>query len=348
MIYYTLLVVLILLMRYKAISMTQGHLRDSIELKYCKLIWIIIVLLAALRGIKVGADTAGYWADYLRMPFYSFTKLNDQYQGYLGYYYTSKVFSLLKLPVQVWFGFVEALYVYALYLLSKRFSKDLLLSILVFVTIGMFTFSMAGLKQVMSMSFMILAFLCFVDKKYVRTIVYILIASLCHSAGLIFLATIPLYWIRNRKIFLPLIGITGVASYFFGSLLLTTMVKVLGNDHFESYLVLNTSYSSVTLIFYCSIFIISIVGYESYKVNEPNDAMFILGMSLLICSMQALATISPNMFRLALCYAPFMMIMIPNVLFYSEDRYLRFIVIGSIIFYFLYVTRNTPYSFYWQ
>lgn len=348
MIYYILLVVLILLMRSRVMSMPQGNLRDRIELKCNRLVWIVIVLLAALRGIKVGTDTAGYWADYLAMPFYSFTQLNDRYEGYLGYYYTSKVFSLLNMPVQVWFGFVEALYAYALYSLSKRFSKDLLLSVLVFVTIGMFTFSMAGLKQVMSMSFMILAFLNFVDQKYIRTIVCILIASLCHPAGLIFWATFPLYLARNRKIFMPLIVVAGGVICFMGSLLLTTMVDVLGNDHFEAYLVLDTSYSSTTSIFYCSIFIMSIVRLGAYKVNEPDNAMFVLGMSLLVCSMQTLATISPNMFRLALCYAPFMMIMIPNVLFYSEDRYLRFIVIGSIIFYFLYVTRNTPYSFYWK
>lgn len=60
MIYYTPLVTLILLMRYRVISMAQGHLRDNIEPKYCKFIWIIVILLAALRGVKVGADIAGY------------------------------------------------------------------------------------------------------------------------------------------------------------------------------------------------------------------------------------------------------------------------------------------------
>lgn len=348
MIYYIALVILILVLRNKVVNHQDLAIRMKYELKYCQIVCFIIILMAALRSVSVGTDTPGYLSDYLGMPFYDFYGIDERYEGYIGYYYTSKVFSLVDLPVQVWFGFVEALYVFAIFIFTKRFSKDKLLSILVFVTVGLFTFSLAGLKQVMSMSFMIFAFLSFLDKKYVLTVTFISIGFFCHSVGLIFLAAFPLYLIREKKYFLPMVVLTAILTILYGQLILATMVETLGNEHFEGYLEKDTSYTSVTLIFYVSILVMAFAGYKYYKQAESSLARFMLGMSVIVCVMQALSEISPNLFRLAICYAPFLMIFLPNSCYYAKNKTMTFFIIGSIVFYFLYTSRNTPYSFFWQ
>lgn len=346
MIYWILLVAIILFLRNKILHIPEGIQRESLEDKYCRLVWTIIVLLAALRSNMVGADTYSYMSDYMSMPSYdSFHDLDERYEGYLGYYYTSKVFSMMHIPVQVWFGFIETLYAYALYKLTKKYSKDKLLSILVFVTSGLFMFSMAGLKQVMSMALMLLSFLFFLDKKYKKMLLCVLAAYSCHSVGLILLAVFPLYFLRRKKYFILMVVITGVISYVYGYVFMSTMVDILGEEHFTAYLENDNSYSSVTLIYYCSILGLSLLGYKFYKESDSNMAKFILGMSVLVCTMQSLAGLSPNMFRLALCYAPFLMIMLPNASYYYRNKHLGWIIIGCIVFYFLYVNRNYSYSF---
>lgn len=348
MIYYILLILLILLLRIQVKQRPCSLSRISAENKACKLVWLIIILLAALRNTKVGTDTLGYLLDYQELPNYTFESLAYRYKGYLGYYYASKIFSLLGFSVKVWFGFIEALYALALYMLTDKFSKDKLFSILLFVTIGLLTFSMAGLKQVMAMSFMIFAFLSFLNKRYIQTVLYIFIAYFCHIVVLVFLAVFVLYIIRNKKYFFPLVFLVTFLCYFYGSGFFVYVIDFLDNSHFESYLEIDTSYTAVTLIFYCIILLVSLFGYKYYYGNESSLARFVLGVTILVCAVQSLASISPNMFRLALCYAPFMMFILPNTIYYSRNKQLELIIIVFVILYFLYVNRNTPYSFYWQ
>lgn len=348
MIYYILIIAIILILRQRTIHLQEGPYRVNVVSKYTMWCWLLVVLFAALRNFNVGADTMGYVADYINMKSYDFLGLNKRYEGYLGYYYTCKIFSMTGLPVHVWFGLVEAFYAIALYQFSKRFSKDTLFSILVFITVGLFSFSMAGLKQVMSMSCMLFAFLAFLDKKYIAMAGCILYGYLCHPAGLIFLASIPLYYIKDKKYFVSLVLVAAIMVVMYGELFLAGMVEQLGNDHFETYLDKDNSYSSVTLIFYLSILGMSVWGYQHYARSESSMSRYVLGMSSIVCAMQALAGISPNMFRLALCYAPFFMVLLPNTCYYSKNKNLSYLIIGSIVFYFLYTSRNTPYSFFWQ
>lgn len=348
MIYYIALIILILVLHKKATNISTIIYRNLVETKYSYVIWFVIILMAALRSPMVGADTPAYISDYIDMSNADFAWIRDRYEGYLGYYYTSKVFSMIGASVQVWFGFVEALYACALFLFIKRFSKDKIFSILIFVTVGLFSFSLAGLKQVMSMSFMIFAFLSFLDKRYFWSILMAFVGFQCHSAGLIFLGVIPLYIIRGRKYFISIVVISAIAMVVYSEMFLSIMVDQLGNEHYEAYLERDESYTSVKLIFYIILITLTYLGYKRYYQADANNAKYVFGLSVIVCAFQALSSVSPNMFRLAICYAPFLMVLIPNTCYYYKNRGVTFSIISITIFFFLYVSRNTPYSFFWE
>lgn len=351
MIYYIFLVVLILLLRNQVFSLKELDHRRKLENRSFYVIWIIIVLMAALRSTSVGADTPGYIYDYEQLEKTTFSDLNYQHQGsYLGYYYTSKVFSLVGMPYQVWFGFVEALYAFAMILFINKYSYDKLFSTLVFVTTGLMTFSFAGLKQVMSMSLMMLAFLQFVEKRYIIAAILIITAYLCHPAGLIFLAAFIWYYIRGKKyaIYVALLSI--VFIYFYNQWFLASMVQALNEEHFEMYLTEKSGYSYVTFIFYTAITAMAYVGYRGYVKINTDDARLAFVFSAFACGLQLLAGVSAEMFRLAYLYSPFMMILLPNSCYFasrSKKNILSLVLMSSIIFYFLY-TINEPYEFFWQ
>lgn len=307
--------------------------------------------MAAFRSNEVGADTEGYRLSYESLSQYStLQSLIDRYTiYYIGYYGTSKIFNLLGMPVQVWFGFVEGLYLFSLMKLINKYSMDKIFSLLIFTTIGLFTFSLAGLKQTFSMSLMMLSFIYYVDKKYLISILFIYFTYYTHQSSLIFLAAYPLYHIRRNKFFIPLTIVFSILIYSYSFLFMETMVKILDNEKWETYLVTDSQYTYVTFIFYFIITLIASFNFKCYKSAEPNNAIFFLGLSILGCGLQLLAGVSPSLFRLAYLYTPFMMILLPNSIYFikspNKKNLFRFTLMGCIIFYFLYTNRHWPYSF---
>lgn len=320
------------------------------ELYFCASICLLLVIMAAFRSNAVGADTGSYRFDYESMPLYgSLESLIDRYSiNYIGYFGLCKLFSMAGLPVQVWFGFLEGFYLYALMILVNRFSKDKIFSLLIFTTIGLFSFSLAGLKQTFAASLMMIAFVKFMDKKYLFSASLIVLTYFTHQAALIMLGAFPIYWLRNNKFLIPVIAVICLLIYFYSYSFMEAMVTVMGNEKWEDYLVRDSSYSYVTLIFYFTIVGISLANIKGYLKYSSGEARLCLGLSALGCALQVLAGVSPNLFRLAFLYTPFFMILIPNTLYYSNSplkKLYKLFISLAVIFYFLYTGRNSPYSF---
>lgn len=344
--YYIL--ILIILLFHRTWSNQPKRKRVKSEKAYAFIICIILVLLAAFRSDNVGADTVGYRNAYLAMGmFQSIQDIVDRHTyDYLVYYGLSKLFHMAGMPVQVWFGFVEALYLYALMRLVNKFSKDKIFSLLVFTTIGLFSFSLAGLKQTMSMSLMMLAFIGLMEKKYWLSALLIVLTYYTHQSAMIFLAAFPLYYVRKARWLIPATMGIFVLTYFYGFAFMETMVETIDNERWDKYLITDSGYSYVTFIFYLVITLVSGLNIKKYHAVDPSFSYLFFGLSILGCGLQLLAGISPSLFRLAYLYTPFMMILLPNVSYYSNNKQLvRTILIVCIVFYFLYAGRNSTYSF---
>ncbi len=344
---YYILILIILLFHLTWSNQPKGKRMKS-ETVYTLIICGILVLLAAFRSDRVGADTMGYRMAYQAMGmFHSIQDIVDRHTyDYLVYYGLSKLFHMAGMPVQVWFGFIEALYLYAMMRLISRFSKDKIFSLLVFTTIGLYTFSMAGLKQTMAMSFMMLAFIGLIEKRYWLSALLIVLTYYTHQSALIFLAAFPLYYIRKVRWIVPATMGIFVLTYFYGFTFMESMVEAIDNERWEKYLVTDSGYSYVTFIFYLVITLVSSLNIKRYHAVNPSFSYLFLGLSILGCGLQLLAGISPSLFRLAYLYTPFMMILLPNVSYYSNNpKEIRSVLMACVIFYFLYAGRNNPYSF---
>lgn len=341
------LLILIILFLYNISHQPQG-VNERKEKTYTFIICVILVLMAAFRSDVVGADTPGYRYAYDSLGQYpTFQSLVDRYSIlYIGYFGLSKLFYMAGMPVQVWFGFVEAFYLYALMRLVNRFSKDKIFSLLVFTTVGLFSFSMAGLKQTFAMSFMMLNFICFIYNKYWLSALLVFATYYTHQSALIFLGAFPLYYVRKTKWFIPLTILLCLLIYFNSYFFMEKMVEALGYEKWESYLVTDSGYTYVTFIFYTVITLIAFWNFKNYNIADPEFAKLFLGLSTLGCALQLLAGVSPSLFRLAFLYTPFMMILLPNASYYANNRMqVRLMLMGCVIFYFLYTNRHWPYSF---
>lgn len=346
---YTYLILITLLFMIINLNYRQQDNALKVNFNFTCVIAVLIVLLAAFRGRYVGADTPSYMGYYDLIASMDITQIAERFKGYLGYYVPSKWFTMLGLHVSVWFGFVEIVYLTPLLIFIRRYSSNPLLSILIFITSGLFLFSLAGMKQTLAMGFMMMAYLLFIDKKYIWSAALIVLSYLTHPTVLVMLGGFILYYFRKSKAIYYIILAVLAITIFAGDWVLTKMVETLGNAHFLAYLDYDDTYSHTTLIFYSVIILIALLGYQEYQHRKPYMAKVALGFSVIACGLQSLSSLSPNAFRLAYLYTPYFMVFIPNCINSISNPNKRTVVyfaeVVCVCFYFLYITRNSVYTF---
>lgn len=325
--------------------------RSKAERYICVVAFGVLVFLAAFRSENVGADTGGYINDYNNIVLLKYSDIIGKYASYWVFYSLMKIFNMMNLPLWAFFGIVEFVYISSIARLINRYSKDKLYSIILFVVL-LYSFSLAGMKQVFAMGLMLYSFIEFMDKRYIRAIALAVLAYFSHPVAMIFLFAYLLYVIKEKSyFFLVIFGI--VLLFVIGSM--TTMasfVSYLGDDHFETYLEKSEGYSSVVLIFYLLLLISALPFYKSYSKTTMSKglARFELGCICVACSLQYLAFFSPNLFRLAYLYTPFYLILLPNA-FSSQSgnasQIAKYIVLFGAIFFYAYSSRDFIYTMSW-
>lgn len=354
MLIYILVLILILFLMINLSELSAGKLRYKTEQRYLMIVCWVLVLLAALRGISVGADTIAYWQNYtLGMPKKSFAMVLATNADYPGYYLLAKTCSYLHFPVQLFFGIVEGIYIYAIYKFVNRYSKDKLYSILCFTFIGLYTFTFAGLKQTLSMAFVLLYFMALQDKKYVKTVLLFLAAYFCHHASLIFLGGVALYYCRNLRLFYVYMAAVVLVLLFGTQFVWTSMLDLLENDHYSNLYMQDKGYSSTTMIFYGVLLVVLFLSGRRYMQKKNIESKVMLGMSTLVFALQALSFVSSAAFRLSYFFLPFMIVGGSNCFHYIGDsdtkRWVKFVFAFMILFFFFYANRNAKgYTFFWQ
>ena len=344
-----LLILLVLFFRFLIANLRLNQSqRKRIESVFCWISYLMIILLAMFRGPHVGTDTVGYIEDYESVKFMTFEEIARDYEGYVGYYFLSKLFTLMGLPCFVWFGFIELILVTSISRLFSRYSKDRLYSIVLFLTTGLFMFSLAGLKQTLGLALVIHAFAFFVSQKYLLTICLLILAFFIHPASLISLPIFVFYVLRNKKILIPIILTLSAFICFSELMSVSYLVSLLGYDHYEMYLNTDGSYTMSTLILFLLLVACTIPFIKRYIQHNPMSRLE-FGGAVFTCVFQFLASFSPSLFRLAFGFIPFLYLYVPNTFNESYANKLSSLlklcaILGPIIF-FIYSNRGFVYTF---
>lgn len=356
MLIYLIVALLVLLFRSLVQGIQSQANRDNTENIYLRIVCWVLVLLAALRGRSVGTDTFAYILDYDAMNAFSWAELFKWFADYPGYYVLSKICSVLHLPVQVLFGIVEGIYLYSIYKFTSRFSNDKMYTILCFELIGLYSFSLAGLKQTLSMAFVLLYYMALIDKKYIKTVVLAIMAYFCHHASLIFLFGVALFVIRGWRFYYWALAGFVMLALFGTRFLWTNMLILLDNNHYSQMYMADEGYSNTTMIFYGVLLLILFLFSGNYRKQRREESRVVLGVSTLAFAFQAFSLISSTAFRLSFFFLPMMIVGLPNAFNRIGNENTKMIVKTTvalmIVFFFVYSNRNggsvVPYKFFWQ
>lgn len=158
-----------------------------------------IYLILALKG-NVGVDIPGYEEQYYLSAGVAW---NDVSYVYFepGYITLMKCFSKAGFSFQAFMAVIYAVSCGSMYAYIKRYSLNPTFSLVIFVCYQFFVFYISGVRQMLSMSLCLIAFMMFqknTRKNKVMALVICWLASTIHEAALLFF--VVFIFLRNRAV----------------------------------------------------------------------------------------------------------------------------------------------------
>ncbi len=159
----------------------------------CLSVWFII----GFRGYHTGPDTIGYVRGFEHVSAIDWKFVAENFEKDTGFCFLSKALSYIS-SSPVWFlsamAFLACIGVFDY---IGRNTKNPVLALFFFITLGNFMFLLTGMRQAVAMSLCLLS-LRFVEKKNLLLFaVLVLLGAACHKSAFVFL---PTYFFVQRKI----------------------------------------------------------------------------------------------------------------------------------------------------
>ncbi|MEG2081171.1 MAG: EpsG family protein, partial [Oscillospiraceae bacterium] len=266
-------------------------------------------------------------------------------------------YTMFLLPIAIF-------YITAVARFIKKYSSIPAISFILFMSMGYFSFSMAGLRQAIAMGVLLFATDKMLDKKYVSAGLLILLASGFHITTLIYFVALALCFLPLNKWFIALTAIISTSFYFAGNDLTNKIVEIVwgeerGYKEFEyggiSILILLIIVAVATFVFYPNILEYS----KTRKLKKDNtleiDTLF-AKMLLFSIPFQVMAMYQANAFRIAMMFHFSMIALLPNVISKQKSRAVKIIaniVVALLLLYQLFAITYwsadiNPFTFFWQ
>ena len=166
---------------------------DKSKKRALRLAFLWIILLTGLRGRYVGPDTRSYISNFARVCSGDSLVIDQRFE--VGYQYLTKFISHFTHDPQILLLVIAAIInvLYARFIF--KYSRDMLLSIFLYITIGHFVFQLTGLRQALAMAICTLAIDFALERKPIWFAASIALACSFHGSAVAF---IPVYFLTGN------------------------------------------------------------------------------------------------------------------------------------------------------
>lgn len=307
---------------------------------------IFVVFVMGLRSRYAGSyDTNNYVTLFESMKNYpslrnyltdsQFASLNFFTSEVLFYIYVwgiSKVFSLYS-----GFLIVTALIITVC---TFRFfylhSENVMLSVFMFITLGLMTFVMNGMRQAIAMSICLLSFRFMREKKIIPFAIIVIIATMFHKSAIFIL---PIFFVRYFKFDVKSLGVLGtiIALILIRSDQIIFFFDDIANKNYLESTVAEAGGISSMLIYFAVILMALLFNIGRQKENEIACLwLSLVGFILYICRY----IISAGFERFSYYFAYYLCLLYPIVLNRIESKGKTVVtIISGCLFVALYIYR---------
>ena len=192
------------------------------------------------------------------------------------------------------------------YIFLKRYSKDYLMSLIMFVAFNFFYYYYFVLRQVLGLSIILLSIKYIEEKKPMKYIALILLASLFHKSSIIFLIC---YFIFNMKI-------NKQTYIFFGGTLLLLLpmknmiVSFINRFFYDEYIGVQTT--SGIILFLMMVIIAIILFFLNNNKEQRGSEKILFNQYIFAVLLQVLATSQSVIARLVIDFYIAVIVVLPN------------------------------------
>lgn len=252
--------------------------------------------------------------------------------------FISSDYSLWLMSIALFCGF-------AIMKVLRECSCDFFLSSYIFISFGMFSWMMNGMRQFIAVSLVFLGYRFMIKGQFIRLIILVLFASTFHPSALLI---IPIYFATKGKpwnawslfYIIIVIGLCMFAGDFFSwtdSVIQDTAYGGFTNQFKE-----DNGVNPIRFLFYLMFPIIALIKRRRLEPHYQDNALFALSvnMSLVTASLYLLGVFTSGILigRLPIYTSVYNMILIPYLLKYAFDEKERkvvkviFIILSLLLF----------------
>ena len=243
------------------------------------------------------------------------------------------LFSVFTVSIPLWF--------------FRKYSCNLWMSVLLYVTFAGYTFNMAAIKQCTAMAICLIATDRAINKKYIRFLIYVLVACLFHPYALMYLAVPFLFfrpWSKYTVIMLVIFALIGVGlESLLGTLLNVT--DMLG-ESYDANSFTGEGVNPLRLLSVAVPTVMSLVTAEQIAEHEEKDQYLILNLTTLNAEIMFVALFgTANYFaRLANYFLPFQAVSVPWLLKHFDHGSRRTVTAIAAVCYMLFFIYSNAIS----
>lgn len=281
-----------------------------------------IILLTALRSIKVGPDTNQYAANYYRVCNGVDAVVDMQFE--LGYRLLTAILSKITHKEQILFAVIALITNIPIARFIYRYSKCKLLSVILYITVGSFTFQLTGLRQSIALAICIIAIDYAKQQKIVPFILAVILAFFFHRSAMMFL---PVYFFGSQKVNrkeILLITISFIGVYFSDYLFLRVS-SILGYEEYIGSSGVDNNGGWTLIVIMGLTLLLHIVTKKYYPLSNQEEniermmfAILLVGLGLYLLRYKVRVAE-----RVSLYYRSPLIILLPNSLIRLKVRPLK-------------------------
>lgn len=313
-----------------------------------------LFLLMSLRDISVGTDLISYYMEYLKAELYLTLRPTE-----LGYSYFNYFFNKIGFNFQLYLSIISAITVFSISKLYLKFSRNIMLSYYLFVTLGLFAMTLTGIRQSLAIMITIFAFMSLMNNKKLSFFFFVFIASLFHNSAISF---VVIYFIKNIKLTRKkgfLMYFITLTSYFTLDIFILIVGKISPERYLRRYMFLESNINPLVILIYVLIpLAVLSVWKDSNNDKELDESISImLIISFLNIIIYFLASRIVLFERISFYFMIYNTILIPNAIDTIRSRDIKLIAkISCIAFPLIMFLISTPggslgidnYKFFWE
>ena len=350
-----------------SIILVGGLVCNTSKGKKSKLIYSIIcggllLCVAGFRNPYMGTNdnVVTYIPNFEKIHYMTFSKVYiffSKLDTEVTFYIITKVITIFTSNINIYFTICEIPLIYAFIKIVYKYSKIPMLSFIIFFSALYFLWSLIIIRQAVALGFILISFDKLCEKKYVKFVIYVLIASLFHRTALIFFMVLPLTRLNfnNKKIISFILVL--IIFALFGNKMVDVFLGFFSNTrHFSSYIDRRESFGNEGQFFQFFLYtILTVMAFLFSKKEFKQENRLLFNICFNGCLVCSLAPIFAEFFRMGIYFTIFLTILVPNTISELKVQLTKHTFVFILIILMLLVAYSTfnslgyiPYYFYWQ